>query len=234
MPCGEIVLVVLGILIALQINNTNELKKSETQTAAFLVRLQAEIDQNILVVQREVEKETKQFRCNARILQLFHLEIDQIKQVELDSLLFSIAESNRIKTETGTLMEGLNTGQVGLIQNDTLKRKLYGLPRNLEEISALETIDSNDTERNLVPYLYKKISFRRIDRKFSELSKYIDYGPTAFDGPDYIDLLTDREFENMIDNRLLNNGVLIGNYTVLLENFEEIRRLIHSELLQMQ
>ena len=81
------------------------------------------------------------------------MEIDQIKLVLLDSLLFSIAESNRIKTETGTLMEGLNSGQVGLIQYDTFKRKLYGVPINLEEISALVTIDCNDTERNLVPYL---------------------------------------------------------------------------------
>ena len=44
---GEIVLVVIGILIALQINNTNETRKSEERTKELLIKVQKELLLNI-------------------------------------------------------------------------------------------------------------------------------------------------------------------------------------------
>ena len=43
---GEIVLVVIGILIALQINNWNEAQKNDRMEAAYYCRLLEDIDQD--------------------------------------------------------------------------------------------------------------------------------------------------------------------------------------------
>jgi hypothetical protein len=45
---GEVVLVVLGILIALQINNWNEEKKTEQRIVSFLIEIQNNLDNDIL------------------------------------------------------------------------------------------------------------------------------------------------------------------------------------------
>ena len=44
---GEIILVVIGILIALQINNANEIRKSEERTKELLINVQKELLMNI-------------------------------------------------------------------------------------------------------------------------------------------------------------------------------------------
>jgi hypothetical protein len=47
---GEIVLVVLGILIALQINNWNEQNKSDTKTKAYLLEIQRDLFSDVLEI----------------------------------------------------------------------------------------------------------------------------------------------------------------------------------------
>ena len=44
---GEIVLVVLGILIALQINNNNEARKTEQKKDNYLIGIKADLQLNI-------------------------------------------------------------------------------------------------------------------------------------------------------------------------------------------
>ena len=44
---GEVVLVVIGILIALQINNWNEEKKTEQRIVSFLIEIQNNLDNDI-------------------------------------------------------------------------------------------------------------------------------------------------------------------------------------------
>jgi hypothetical protein len=52
---GEILLVVIGILIALQINNWNEEKKLQEQETKLLVSLQTEVEENIAILARKVK-----------------------------------------------------------------------------------------------------------------------------------------------------------------------------------
>ena len=51
---GEIILVVIGILIALQINNWNALKKQESNNIFLSKRLLVETDKNIIELEKEI------------------------------------------------------------------------------------------------------------------------------------------------------------------------------------
>ncbi len=53
---GEIILVVIGILIALQINNWNISKSKLKESTEFVARLKAEVKSNIGFTQEEIEK----------------------------------------------------------------------------------------------------------------------------------------------------------------------------------
>ena len=49
---GEIVLVVIGILIALQINNWNEVRKTNNKEQVLLIALRQEFNQNQIALQK--------------------------------------------------------------------------------------------------------------------------------------------------------------------------------------
>ncbi len=76
---------------------------------------------------------------------------------------------------------------------------------------------TRDIEYNLMPYLYKEISLRQMDEEFSdkfnvnEQSKLIHY--------DNRKILSDRKFENMVDNKYFLLETLLIGYDNLLRNY---------------
>ena len=52
---GEIVLVVIGILIALQVNNWNELRKTNNENIGLIKVLESELESNILMANELID-----------------------------------------------------------------------------------------------------------------------------------------------------------------------------------
>jgi hypothetical protein len=221
---GEIILVVIGILIALSINNWNELKKQRNEAQTFIKRLSEEVGQNIEVTNREILLEQEQVEKTKSLLEMFSLPQDKINSRAIDSLIFAIMSSNSIDIKTGTLEEGLNTGQVSLLSNSDLKQKLYSLPAVFEEIKRLETLESEDINDNMVPYLYDNMNFKNMDNAFSEFSKTL--GPSKFKTIENRRLLNSLKFENLVDNRFYNTNQSLENYKDLLTNLKSIEKLL--------
>ncbi len=61
---GEIVLVVIGILIALQINNWNEIKKTESKIKNSLVALRSDLIQDTLLIVERLPFIIEQYQLN--------------------------------------------------------------------------------------------------------------------------------------------------------------------------
>ncbi|MFT6337066.1 MAG: hypothetical protein ACI86M_003966 [Saprospiraceae bacterium] len=221
---GEIILVVIGILIALSINNWNELKKQRNEAQTFIKRLSEEVGQNIEVTNREILLEQDQVEKTKSLLEMFSLPQDKINSRAIDSLIFAIMSSNSIDIKTGTLEEGLNIGQVSLLSNSDLKQKLYNLPAVFEEIKRLETLESEDINDNMVPYLYDNMNFKNMDNAFSEFSKTL--GPSKFKTIENTRLLNSLKFENLVDNRYYNTNRSLENYKDLLTNLKSIEKLL--------
>lgn len=121
---GEIVLVVIGILIALQINNTNTTNKNLTESVRFTNRLLVEVRSNIHAVNYEIDRKQNHLAMASEILALIDLEADSQTLLKLDSLMYSSMLHNQIELNLGTLKEGLNTGKIALIPSDSLKSLL--------------------------------------------------------------------------------------------------------------
>jgi hypothetical protein len=65
---GEIALVVIGILIALQINNWNENRKETEIEQKLLLSLQREISTNIADLERTISRHTNSSELNKELL----------------------------------------------------------------------------------------------------------------------------------------------------------------------
>ncbi len=131
---GEIVLVVIGILIALQINTWNEDRKKQKQVCFYLVDLQESLHSTKLELKRVIDKS-----------QLNHLASDT-----LDRILFNKAEIPYFTMDTiiggtmgytiyspnsGMISEIMNSGALELFTNKFIRNSISSWDSRLNNIS---------------------------------------------------------------------------------------------------
>ena len=223
---GEIVLVVIGILIALQINNWNNNKINIGESNEFNQRLLAEVNGNIDLANDKIEIMRGMISSSKGILDLFNKQPSNEDLKLMDSLIFVVISGVQVEFRTGTLNEGLNTGKVALIDSDVLKSKLYGLPSDIQYVRDIDKIYSNLVSIDIQPFLYKNFNYRRMD---NALSSY-EIGPTKFKFQHNKLLLENEQFENLIDNYFFSSNSQMAFHTNLKNEFENIKKMIEVEL----
>ncbi|MCA6074051.1 DUF6090 family protein [Fulvivirga sedimenti] len=221
---GEIILVVIGILLALQINNWNNEKNNRIESERFMDRLLKEVRYNIEATNREIDREKDQIGSTVAILDMFNTDASKRQSRTLDSMLFICIGKNQIELKLSTLNEGLNTGSIALIPSDSLRTLLYGLQTLVDEIKHMEEINAEDIDNNLTPFLYEHLNWRTMDAEFSEYSD--ESGNTAFPEHDNLNVLQYMLFENLIDNRFYNSKEQLEEY----ENFKNTLELLEQML----
>jgi len=133
---GEIILVVIGILIALSINNWNENRKTINTQEKYLILLKKETDANREELNRVLTRVDSTFKAQKYLISNFMT----LSEIELDSVLqHAIGPQTRINFETSVLSELKITGQLKNITNDKLRKYLVGIEPYL--IAAKEQED---------------------------------------------------------------------------------------------
>ena len=122
---GEIVLVVIGILIALQINNWNEFRKEREKEKAYMVRLQDDISKDLEQLELNYDFYTQVFDFGN--LALLYVEDEDAQSMTNWNLLVSFFHASQIWPiipTTSTFEELKSSGEFSLIQNITLRNTL--------------------------------------------------------------------------------------------------------------
>jgi len=135
---GEIVLVVVGILIALQINNWNENRKSALREIYYLQSLMNEFTENKSITEHALNFHNAQIK-NAHIV-LSILEQDSTYN-NLDDVHFAILQTGYVWSgvfKSDVWSELLSTGNVGLISNDSLRKTITAFHSKAENMVIAE------------------------------------------------------------------------------------------------
>jgi hypothetical protein len=207
---GEIVLVVIGILIALQINNWNEQKKIQNDSVEFMGRLLVEIKINIQQTENEIQQEADQVNSTKKVLDMFHQKQQDLNARTFDSLIALILPANNIEFNSATFTEGINTGKIGAIKSNELRTALYDFVAILEETRHQESLDSQDNLEVFSYYMYKKFNFKNMDNEFGAYKGQL--GKTKFKSFNSLTVFDDMEFENIMDNRFYSNNLQLVLY----------------------
>ena len=139
---GEIVLVVIGILIALQINTWKEEQKSKKLEQTYLIRLQNDLVKDTLYLVHYIQNLKKQ---KANIYQFVH-ELYNVQKTEEEFRQLFLLQSyftENLVMQTITYEELKNTGLINLFQNETLKIEILDLYRTYE-VAANHFIEINN------------------------------------------------------------------------------------------
>lgn len=216
---GEIVLVVIGILIALQINNWNEqrLRRSEELTLLF------DIQRNLETMQVDFKKDTL-FNASA-ILQYerinYFIDNDLPYSTALDSV-FGILTFWRSPYITATAYNSLQSKGLDILKSDELKNDIIHLYEvDLKKLTQDYEEGENQLHKNITePYLVKKV--KRLHKQSMRMAR-----PNDFE-----QLKKDEEFSNILSYiiRQRKRGIELYHQVMLNMNvlIEEIKQEIQS------
>ena len=203
---GEIILVVIGILIALQINNWNEERKNSIKEKQFLTSFKNDLLTNINELERVIEK-SEFTSMNADSVIRIHK--NTIQDVPLYKLIGQIMAGTGFTVYTsreGTMKDILGSGSLDIIKNDSIRLAIGSWEGNLKILREWEKID-------------KKSSDTYVEFLMANLDLYKD---------DPLLVLTEERKEFLFKNRVFLNHLTDRKYIPLTLNEEyknELKRL---------
>ena len=159
---GEIILVVIGILIALQINNWNENKKKTKIEIQYLTEMRYELQNDVKQLDFYINNLKKSIKDQEAAL-----NTKDISKLSIDSLSMIITTINLdFKTSELTFTKMNNLGITSLSNNDSLNLKITEY-YNSDMVRLKRGINYifNDLVKRQVFYVYEqnKIDFSRTD-----------------------------------------------------------------------
>ena len=220
-------LVVIGILIALQLNNYNETLNQNNLEQKALQNLKLDFDYNKLELDKAIAEINEVNKFSFIILN--HTGNKYLPTFELDSFIQSVANVPKYYPQNGFLMDLINSGKLGIIKNDILRNKLSSWLPTLETLKDREesTITFSD---DFIRFVIKNGSWLNSDEKTTdETITKLPFPKSGFE-IDNNDLLKNFEFENIIENQIVYKTILLDRQEKCLELNIEIISLLESEL----
>lgn len=148
---GEIILVVIGILIALQIDNWNSNRIDSHKESVYLERLQKEISEELTELEYLVKFQDSTIATADFLLQQFKQQKDFSKIEAFDKKLSFLMYSNSFPVVNTTFKELNTTGQLNLIKESNILTELVAFYQNLETTQLLVDGNSDVFYANVFP-----------------------------------------------------------------------------------
>lgn len=168
---GEIVLVVIGILIALQINNMNEQRKDRVTEQKMLAQLRGEFKSNLRQLDSKIALRINIMRQAAEVLDY----MDSQKEVPVDTLIQKISAILLTPTFDPIQNELFNSERLQLIQNDTLRKYLSNWPSSVADLKEGENEMVLIYNNIIIPFLIDFGIARDANLSFYNDEKNLNY-----------------------------------------------------------
>ncbi|WP_235299580.1 hypothetical protein [Portibacter marinus] len=159
---GEILLVVVGILIALQINNWNLDRLDRIAERSILQSLQVEFTENLRDAKRVYDG-------NLGIMNAMSQLQDKSKALEhgeasFDMLMYAVFDWFDYNSRPGASNNLVNSGNLNLIQNEELRNKLTIWSGVDDELDDDEQLAIHFSQNTIVPFLAEHYPMSNLER----------------------------------------------------------------------
>jgi hypothetical protein len=211
---GEIILVMIGILLALQVNNWNQNRLELNEETEVIAKLHSDFKENRKTLKVFQISNQNEIDANMDLLKLIGSSKEELSKHNLDSLFYVSFGSNELAFADNTIKNIMQSGRLNVLKDENISSLLYKW-NALSEIRQLRMKKLDDWANNeFMTYLLTKISFKEMDA----LSSHLWTGKSKVK-PDYYPLFQEIAFENYLDNSL-------WLHQQILERCEETANLI--------
>ncbi len=228
---GEILLVVIGILIALQINNWNENRKELAKEQLILQSLENNLVFNLQELKTTLESTIEGYNATLQLLESIKPEYSNTKIFVIDSLLAIMLKYYTYDPATGALEEIINSGELNIIQNENLKTQVSNWSSVISDARKNLDIADDHLYNVLIVYLMENSNLRNIPRQMHLFEKLrLSKIPPSNFTADYKSLLTSLKFENFVNQHAWNLIWIINEYSNIQSYLETTINLLEAEI----
>ncbi len=227
---GEIVLVVIGILIALQINNLNEAKKTRAKEVQYLHNIKSDLQLTNLEIEHYVSSRAQRAEAASSVVDHYNGK-PVTDWNEFNKHTIDVYTWQRFYQIDNTFQELMNSGNFAIISNDSIKSKLLNADKLYKKLKYSEDHFRYDAEITLYEPSYEMTDIYSLSNNYfyqkSEGKKGI------------LGDLNEDDFRELLNDQKQKNGFVFaamyfkGMNTMLLnikEENDKIIALIDSEL----
>jgi hypothetical protein len=223
---GEIILVVIGILIALQINNANEARKLRKQELEYLENIKTDLILNIAELDEYIAVRNSRIESANKVLEYFEGK----PLVDLED--FALHTTNiyiwqKFTQQDNTFQELVNSGNLALISNDSIKNGLLNLQALYKKLKNEEAHFRYDAEIMLYEPSYGVLDLNPIVKNYT-------YQVTDGSAGEKV-ILPRANYEAMLKDLKQKNGFVMAVYefTVMNAQFNEMKELCNTLIAQI-
>ena len=157
---GEIILVMIGILLALQVNNWNENKQIKESLNSYVIQLNEEIKANIQILNEVIEGETENSKDIDTILDIFkQQDFDNPKLLAKSGSLLSFEEFHPVTTTFENLK---SSGDLKLIKDVKLRNSIFHAYNSFKKIKLVQDLHYYNMKTRAVDYFFENSKFSDI------------------------------------------------------------------------
>jgi|TARA_R110000737_G_scaffold313957_1_gene323516 hypothetical protein len=224
---GEIILVVIGILIALSINNWNENRKIRNTEQQYLHTLKEEFSFNKDELKSIMNRNNLNFDYSLKILDNTGPENPEITEQEFGSLLTnSLSIETQFDPNQGVIDEIINSGKLAIFSSEKLKLALSSWSGNLNRV-RLQVQELLSMRSRTIEMVRNKANLRKV---LGANLKQFGIKQTKF-GQGNLHLLNSVAFDGHITGVATMSFSLNNTYyPKLVEEINEILMLIDNEI----
>ena len=222
---GEILLVVIGILIAMQINNWNETRKDAIKEQKVLISLLEDFKYSQSRLKISLEAYPKEIKKLEVALNSIGVSLAELSDESRNNIYSTGYRATAIAE--GSIQSVLNTEKLELIGNDSLKNLLTAYPSESNKFKSQEMRVRNITlnlHRSILESYVSLTDFISADKKrFPQLKEHAI--PS-----DFIGLLKDKKYQNVLVDRMIQTKRLIRVAEEFLIRIDVIISLLEQEI----
>ena len=153
---GEILLVMIGILLALQVNNWNEERKESKLETVLLKQLQSEFKSNLSQIEQRIDIRNNMMKAAIKLINY----IDNPKIRQIDSINENIAWTTPYTTFDPIVNDIVASGNSRLLKNNRLKQLLSLWTSEIIQVTEGEQTWLRYRDNIYLPFLIEHYQLR--------------------------------------------------------------------------
>ena len=233
---GEIALVVIGILIALQVNNLNTNRQNIEKERLILNGIKDVFHDNLVQLSgTEYDRLDRAHQATLGLMDMASPNPSNFSGHVIDSLLSLVMSLPSFYPSTGVIDELLNSGQLSLIRDIELKNHLSNWPGLLKDYTEDIAIAFDYQQNVVLPVLGNYINWKNTDQflRRSDFS-HLGFGQSSKSKfrSSYKRFLASKEVENILYLISANLAYSMREYKNIQEYFAETLEMIEASLAQ--
>ncbi|APY01472.1 hypothetical protein [Lacinutrix venerupis] len=222
---GEIVLIVIGILIAWKINDLNEIRKNKIVELKIYQSLNEELDSNLKILDSSIYRYTENIKSISNTIRNIGLQPEEISEdLKSDIVLVNYRIT---QLHDGAINSINSTNKFEFIQSVLLKDLIASYPNELDNFKSQEAVIENIITNRLKPEIEEHISLLDIvsNRDIGFKTSNISVAQS-----NYINLLNSRAYQNALVDRLIQTEIQLENSIGLRDKTKIISSKLNAEL----